>query len=66
MKKLIGIVVSIPELNEEGIVCGFDDNSNTFVVETDYGWIEGLKQSQIEPIVGHQAPKEQQQYESLL
>lgn len=61
MEELIGMAVSIPELNEEGIICGFDDKTRTFVVETDYGWIEGLKKSQIEPVIAHRATEEHEQ-----
>lgn len=61
MRDLIGKAVAIPELFEEGIVCGFNEESETFVIETEYGWLNDVKRSQLEMITAHKAPQEQNQ-----
>lgn len=47
----IGSSVTIPELNESGIVCGYDAENSTYVVETEYGWISDVKPSSLEPTI---------------
>lgn len=47
----IGSAVTIPEINESGIVCGFNAENSTYVIETDYGWISDVKPSSIEPTI---------------
>ena len=51
-----GTVVDIPVMNVSGIVCGFDTNTSTYVVEVDYGWLEGVKRSEMAEIKPSKAP----------